>query len=390
MDMHFGYEPSSAAGSVYSCRPESEFFKTISRRSSSIADTFQELESVGEVVTRFELDMACVCEKLANLNLLLMHMETLKSDFEAFVSDTNQSQSDMEVKALEFDFLYGFLNSEVTVLENHISDFQMEKTNMQDFVSSSKMLGESSMETEDMLNDSEKSLQQALDQLSELKTRAGMFEKTVSRFAGGGPRAEKDADSVEINNNDLPELKDKMNVQTVEHQRHILRMLEKSLERELESEKRASELAQIEEALTMRLQATEQEVLLAEEETLLTLEKLYSADHTSEILMAITKELMSKMKKDSGFQNQETAVVKDMKERVMKAEQRAEKAESKCSNEVKASFEKVVLLEKKLKEAKIKLKLSKSRRDSFEDVDPMVVMMQVGVTEDYYTLPRFH
>lgn len=188
MDMHFGYEPSSAAGSVYSCRPESEFFKTISRRSSSIADTFQELESVGEVVTRFELDMACVCEKLANLNLLLMHMETLKSDFEAFVSDTNQNQSDMEVKALEFDFLYGFLNSEVTVLENHISDFQMEKTNMQDFVSSSKMLGESSMETEDMLNDSEKSLQQALDQLSELKTRAGMFEKTVSRFAGGGPR----------------------------------------------------------------------------------------------------------------------------------------------------------------------------------------------------------
>ncbi|CAH1437554.1 unnamed protein product [Lactuca virosa] len=389
MDMHFGYEPSSAAGSVYSCRPESEFFKTISRRSSSIADTFQELESVGEVVTRFELDMACVCEKLANLNLLLMHMETLKSDFEAFVSDTNQNQSDMEVKALEFDFLYGFLNSEVTVLENHISDFQMEKTNMQDFVSSSKMLGESSMETEDMLNDSEKSLQQALDQLSELKTRAGMFEKTVSRFAGGGPRADKD-DSVEINNNDLPELKDKMNVQTVEHQRHILRMLEKSLERELESEKRASELAQIEEALTMRLQATEQEVLLAEEETLLTLEKLYSADHTSEILMAITKELMSKMKKDSGFQNQETAVVKDMKERVMKAEQRAEKAEVKCSNEVKASFEKVVLLEKKLKEAKIKLKLSKSRRDSFEDVDPMVVMMQVGVTEDYYTLPRFH
>ncbi|KAI3520924.1 hypothetical protein L1887_10379 [Cichorium endivia] len=388
MDMHFGYEPSSAAASVYSCRPESEFFKTISRRTSSIADTFQELESVGEVVTRFELDMACVSEKLANLNLLLMHMETLQSDFEAFVSDTNQNQSDMEVKALEFDFLYGFLNSEVTVLENHITDFQMEKTNMQDFVTSSKLLGESSMETEDMLHDSETSLQQSLEQLLELKTRAAMFEKTVSRFAAGGEtRANKD-DSEGLNNNDLPELKDKMNVQTVEHQRHILRMLEKSLERELESEKRASELAQIEEALTMRLQATEQELILAEEETVMTLEKLYKADHTSEILMAISKELMSKMKMLQSGQHQETGTVNA---KILEAERRAEKAEVKCRNEVKALSEKVVLLERKLKDAKVKLKLSKNRRDSLEDVDPMVVMM-VGVAEDYdyYAIPRFH
>ncbi|KAL4577337.1 hypothetical protein LXL04_013445 [Taraxacum kok-saghyz] len=385
MDMHFGYEPSSAPGSVYSCRPESEFFKTISRRSSSIADTFQELESVGEVVTRFELDMACVCEKLANLNLLLMHMETLQSDFETFVSDTNQNQSDMEVKALEFDFLYGFLNSEVTVLENHISDFQTERTNMQDFVHSSKMLGESSVETEDMLNDSEKSLQQSLDQLAELKTRAAMFEKTVSRFAAGGEtRAGANKDEQEgVNNNELPELKDKMTVQTVEHQRHILRMLEKSLERELESEKRASELAQIEEGLTMRLQATEQEVILAEDETVDTLEKLYNADHAAEILMSISKELLSNVKKDSGVQNLETNIVKEMKERVIHAERRAANAEAKCE-EVKATSEKLILLEKKLKSAKSKLKLSKSRRDSLEDLEPMMVMMVTWETfQDY-------
>ncbi|GJR68593.1 retrovirus-related pol polyprotein from transposon TNT 1-94 [Tanacetum coccineum] len=84
----------------------------MSRRTSSVADTFQELESVRGVMTRFELDMTCVCEKLANLNLLLMHMENVESDFEVFVSDTNPNTSDLEFKALEFDFLYGFLTSE--------------------------------------------------------------------------------------------------------------------------------------------------------------------------------------------------------------------------------------------------------------------------------------
>ncbi|KAI3794046.1 hypothetical protein L1987_36671 [Smallanthus sonchifolius] len=60
MDMRYNYEPSSAVVSVYACRPESEFDKTTSR-TFSVADTFQELESVGEVVTRVELDMICVC-----------------------------------------------------------------------------------------------------------------------------------------------------------------------------------------------------------------------------------------------------------------------------------------------------------------------------------------
>ncbi|KAK9071739.1 hypothetical protein SSX86_008168 [Deinandra increscens subsp. villosa] len=412
MDMHFGYEPSSAAASVYSCRPESEFYKTMSRRTSSVADTFQELESVGEVVTRFELDMACVCEKLANLNLLLMHMETIEGDFQAFVSDINPNLSDLEVKALEFDFLSGFLNSEVQVLETHISEFLSDKTNMQDFISSSKYLGDNSMEQEDMLRDSEKSLQHSMDQLLELKARAAMFENNVARFYGGETSTDNDCGAT--GNNDLPELKDKMNLHTMEHQRHILRMLEKSLEREIEFEKRVSESTQIEEALTMRLHAAEQEVILAEEETAITLEKLYEADHSSKILMEISKELMGKIKVvQPDLENQETSklagqkanmemdnTVKDLKARIVEAERKAENAEAKLrlltktSNELKSSSEKVVLLEKKLRDAKIKLKQNKSRRNSLENMDSMVVMMVgvasvASVADDYYAIPRF-
>ncbi|KAF5799880.1 putative WPP domain-interacting tail-anchored protein [Helianthus annuus] len=413
MDTHFGYEPSSAAASVYSCRPESEFFKTMSRRTSSVADTFQELESVGEVVTRYELDMACVCEKLANLNLLLMHMETIEDGFEAFVSDTNPNMSDLEVKALEFDFLSGFLNSEVQVLEANISDFLRDKSNMQEFISSSKLLGDASMEQEDMLRDSEKSLQHSMDQLLELKARAAMFEKNVSRFYGGETRKENDSEAA--GNNELPELKDKMNLHTMEHQRHILRMLEKSLEREIEFEKRLSESTQIEEALTLRLHASEQEVILAEEETTVTLEKLYDADHSSEILMGISKDLLGKMKtlqtdlKKPASKDQETQkanmekdnMIKDLKQRLAEAEYRAANAESKIklltktSNELKSSSEKVVMLERKLRDAKTKLKNNKSRTNSFENLESMVVMMisvpyvEETVADDYYAIPRF-
>lgn len=380
-----------------------------------MADTFQELESVGEVVTRFELDMACVCEKLANLNLLLMHVEAIENDFEAFVSELNPNPSDLYVKALTFDFLSGFLNSEVTVLENSISDFQMEKASMQEFLSSSKYLGDTSMEMEDMLHDSEKSLQQSMEQLLEIKARSAMFEKKVASFAEEVTRMDmkdKDKDkekekekekedkddAVVTGDNELPELKDKMNLHAVEHQRHILRMLEKSLERELEFEKRANESTQIEEALTMRLHSSEQEVLFAEEETVMTLEKLYEADHTSEILMGISKDLLKMLQLDhkhsSGFGHQETAKesgmkmensVKCLKDRITEAERRADNAEAKC----KGSSEKVVLLEKELRDAKLKLQFRKTRNNSLEDMESMVVMM-VGVAEDLYANPRFH
>lgn len=205
----------------------------------------------------------------------------------------------------------------------------------------------------------------------------------------------------------------------MEHQRHILRMLEKSLEREIEFEKRVSESTQIEETLTLRLHASEQEVILAEEETAITLEKLYEADHTSEILMGISKELLSKLKisqsnlKKPGFENQQAAelatsqkaniekdnTVKDLKQRLVEAERKADNAESKLkmltktSNDLKSSSEKVVWLEKKLKDAKIKLKQSKSRRNSFDNIESMVVMMVevevAGVADDYYSIPRF-
>ena len=161
---------------------ESEFNKSsTSLRTSSGGDTLRDSESSEGAITRFELDIACISEKLTNLSVLLMHVETKESDFEAFVSD---SDPDLTVKALEFDLLSGILNSEVKVLETHISECQADKASVMESLSSRKQLGEPPIGMEEMLRDSEKSLEQSMQLVSEIKAQSAHFEKKLLRFAG--------------------------------------------------------------------------------------------------------------------------------------------------------------------------------------------------------------
>lgn len=368
--------------------PESEFNKSsTSVRTSSGGDTLLDSENTEGIITRFELDIACISEKLTNLNVLLMHVETKESDFEAFVSDMN---SDLTVKALEFDLLSGILNSEVKVLETYISDCQTDKANVMEFLSSHKHLGEPLMGMEDMLHDSEKSLEQSMALVLEIKVQSAHFEKKLLRFAGD--ETWKDEDYTESSNNSYYSELEKMKMQTVEHQRHVLRMLEKSLQREIDLEKQVSESIQIQEALTTRMHSSEQEVLYAEADAEMTLEKFYEADHTSELLMGISKELLSTIKmlqsNLKGLVQQEADLksdllalkesivdektsmegtvemkntIRDLRERALQAESRVVNAETKCqmltdsSQKLKDAYEKVALLEKELSDTNSKL-----------------------------------
>ncbi|CAA3028761.1 Hypothetical predicted protein [Olea europaea subsp. europaea] len=81
-------------------------------------------------------------------------------------------------------------------------------------------------------------------------------------------------------------------MKTVEEQRKILQMLEKSLARELDLEKKLSEFTQIEEGLNIKLQ---QEVYCIEEEVEATLERLFEAENAAEILSGISKDLLGRV-----------------------------------------------------------------------------------------------
>ncbi|KAI3520926.1 hypothetical protein L1887_10381 [Cichorium endivia] len=310
-----------------------------------------------------------------------MRVETKENAFEALLSDMDPI---LVVNALEIDLLSGLLDSEVKVLEKHISDLQIQKAKVMEFLNSRKHLEkeEPLMRMEDMLHDSGRTLEQSLEQVLEIKLRSANFQRNLLRF--GGENVNENTESLE--DSDLLELQEKMKMQNVEHQRHILRMLEKSWEREMDLEKRVSELNEMKESLTKKLQLSEQEVVYAQEETESTLEKFYEANYKSDLLMETSKELLNEIKilqfnlkgsylreaelksgllkikediKESDLHEaREKAAmgiaIKELREKVIEFEAKSTLLKE-TSEELKEANEKVVSLEKELSDTNVKL-----------------------------------
>ena len=105
----------------------------------------------------------------------------------------------------------------------------------------------------------------------------------------------EDKKGMELLGNGSSDSSGKMKMQTAEQQRHILRMLEKSLARELDLEKKAAESRQSEEDLKVRLHSLEQEAFLMEEDVVVAWERLFEAENISEVLMGTSKELLGRL-----------------------------------------------------------------------------------------------
>ncbi|CAI9272610.1 unnamed protein product [Lactuca saligna] len=360
----------------------SEFNKSsISLMTSSGDDSVQDSESPVEIIKRFEVEIAYICDKLANLNLLSMRVETKENAFEALLSEMDPI---LVVNALEIDLLSGLLDSEVRVLEKHISDLQTEKAKVMEFLSSRKPFGEEEplMRMEDMLNGSGRTLEQSLEQILEIKIRSANFQRNLLRFGGENENTES------LEDTDLLELQEKMKLQNVEHQRHILRMLEKSWEREMDLEKRVSELNEIKESLTKRLQLSEQEVVYAYEEAETTLEKFYEANYKSDLLMEKSKELLNEIKmlqfNLKGSFHREA----ELRNGLVKLKEQTKESELQQVNE-KASMEitiielreKVIEAEKKAVNAETKSRLLTETCEELKDANERVVSLEKEVND---------
>lgn len=83
--------------------------------------------------------------------------------------------------------------------------------------------------------------------------------------------------------------------QAAEQQRLILRMMEKSLARELDLEKKLSELRQNEEQLKLKLHYTEQVAFRMEEAAEVVWGRFLEAENASEVLMGISKEMVGRL-----------------------------------------------------------------------------------------------
>ncbi|KAK4417546.1 WPP domain-interacting tail-anchored protein 1 [Sesamum alatum] len=252
---------------------------------SSGGDATRELESAAEVLTRVELDLACSSEKLVNLELLVLHVHSRENDFEAFASGEEDKSEGPVEKALEFDLLYGFLDSEVRELESFLSALQAEIAGSQ---ASFKQLGDSFKEMEEKLQDCEDSLKCSFEQVAGLKVQSANFQRILLASSG----EEKWKDDKGLENDKFSDSNAKIRMHTAEQQRNILRMLEKSLAREMDLEKKLTESRQTEEDLKLRLQ---QEVFCMEEEAEDIWERLFEAENNAEILLGISKELFGRI-----------------------------------------------------------------------------------------------
>ncbi|MBA0729565.1 hypothetical protein Golax_020589 [Gossypium laxum] len=271
---------------------------------SSRADIFDGISSGGEVneefgraneiLTRVELDLACSSEKLVNLSVLTMHLATRETDFESFMSEKDNMQVESMEKALEFDLLSGILDSEVKELNKFMEHLETYIISSREAITSFKHLGETFFKMEEKLLDSEESLKQSRNQVSEIKMQAADFHRILSCLHGNENR--NDENGVNVSEGDrLSSGNTKIKMQTIEQQRHILRMLEKSLAREIDLEKKFAESRQIEEELKPRIYTLEEGMVSMEEETMDVSERLFEAENAAVVFMGISKELLGRL-----------------------------------------------------------------------------------------------
>ncbi|KAL5725690.1 hypothetical protein ACHQM5_008806 [Ranunculus cassubicifolius] len=257
-------------------------------------ERLRELGGIGEVLARVELELAYSSERLLNLDILLMHVVTRENDYETLTMENEEISDDSVEKGLEFDLLSGILDSEVKELENHIASLKPQIVDVRDDLSSSEYLREGSSEMERKLHDSEESLEQSLNQVAELRMQCDNFQKTLLTFNGHNIwNNNKDVDDSE--NDQFCNKNAKLKMQTVEQQRHILRMLEKSLARELDLEKKLSDSRNNEEELHLKLQSAEQEMFDMDEAVEDFMWRLFEAENAAEVLLGVSKGIMGRL-----------------------------------------------------------------------------------------------
>ncbi|KAK2635960.1 hypothetical protein Ddye_030752 [Dipteronia dyeriana] len=253
----------------------------------------QDVEDTMRVLTTVDLDLAHSAEKLVNLHVVLMHLLARDNDLETMAVENGYTSSISTEKALVYDLLSGFLDSELREVDIFLDSLQAEIVDAHHKISSCRHLREQFSVMEEKLHDSKESLKQSQEHVLELKTQSVKLPRAFSSFK---PENCKLDEAIELTGN-VPSSKisGMSKNQNGQRQRHILRMLEKSLARELDLEKKISELKQNEEQLKLKLHHTEQVAFRMEEAAEVVWGRFLEADNASEVLMGISKEMLGRL-----------------------------------------------------------------------------------------------
>lgn len=356
---------------------------------SSDGKGMQKLGSAMKILARVDFDLAYSSEKLVNLHILLMHALTWEHEFEAMAMKNDECiLEDSIEKALVFDFLIGILDSEVRDLDSFMISLQTEIIDAHQKIFSCRHLKEMFCVMKEKLHDSEESWKKSEEQVLEMKMLSTKLQTTLLAFGQNNWKVDKGMDLSE--SCQVSTINANSKTQTAEQQRHSLRMLERSLARELDLEMRLLNLREHEEELKLKLHYTEQVAFQMEEAAEHVWGRTLEAENAAAVLMGVSKELLGRLQivqfnlngsfqreSDSKYKLQDIIDQLKAKEAALQKLERSsadanifhlenssvskenvEEAESKCiavNSEVLTLKEKVKLLEAQLKESETRL-----------------------------------
>ncbi|CAN1852988.1 WPP domain-interacting tail-anchored protein 2 [Linum perenne] len=343
------------------------------------ARSLQEVDTVMDTLAKVDSDLSRSSEKLDTLHVLLMHLLAWDNDREAIAAYSYISATSTE-KALELDLLSGILDSEVKEVESFMDCIQAEIVDVRYEISAFGQSPEASSRIEEKLVDCEESFKRAQDQVLDVKMKSTKLQRA---FLALRHENWEDAKAIALSLTGNVEANSKK--QTVEQHRHVLRMLDKSLARELELEKKLSESKQSEEQMKLKLHYTEQVVFRMEEAGEVVLGRFLEAENAAQVFMGTSKELLGRhqivqfnlncsFQRESELRSQlQDCILKiDDRDATLKKLEISNAEYIAKSNEVPELKERVKSLEEQLKKAESSLRSANSLHT--EDQEQLVEM----------------
>ncbi|KAK9116403.1 hypothetical protein Sjap_015350 [Stephania japonica] len=369
----------------------------------------QELKDAGVVLTRVELEVAYLSEKLLNLEVFLMNLSAKGGAHDALtMEEGNNFYDGTGNDVFEFGLLCSFFDSETGVLHGYLDSLQTKISDACEKIPSCEHFRKDFIEMEEKLHDCQESLKKLKDQLFEMRMQSANLQRTSLAFLGREYCTDVkgyDLESCQFVNAELV-------MQTAEQKNNILRMLEKSLARELDLEKKLLNSKQGEEELNLKLHQAKLEKFSIEGELESLFERLFEAENADEVLTGTSNELVRLLqtvqfnhnvsvqregetgsKLQNSLQNLKAAEESSLKDETYKKElggaqeqvstikAKLEEAEKKYELVYSENFtlrEWMQFLDKQLKESEIELQ---KKNNSWEESKVQQAILSTEVTE---------
>lgn len=260
-----------------------------------------QLHNVLELSSEVVMTLSYSSEKLANLENLLHHVLAVENDIEAINFDKDDLSVEFIEKAFTFDLLYAILNFELKELDNLMADLQDLTVDALNKMSSYEYSTDFLTGLAGKLHGSENGLKWSQERILGIKIKLAKLQMTSFIFKKNEYKHDWDLGVKEELHLATTERKPQMRIA---EQRRVLRMLEISLARELELEKKLIEGRQNEEDLNSKIRLREQVAVGMEEAAEAAWASFLEADNRAEVLMGISKELVGKLQNvDCHFNN---------------------------------------------------------------------------------------